>query len=150
MKSGTRKNFFQLMLYGLAVFGVLTAFYNVLSGVSTPVQAQQDPFLTQRLNQIEQRFNSFETRITRLEQELRYTGIMRGTPANNDNTEIRLLNSQMEIMQRRIGEIECALLKLDERTLTDAARQGRRKTGGDLSEACRRNSNVPLQLSVFP
>lgn len=119
-----------------------------------PTAHAQSALLEQRLNQIEQRFNYIESRLNRLESESRYPGVMPNTSSRND-TELNLMRTQLDSMRTdidllrgRTGELECAVLKLDERTLTPAARAAR-KPGGT-SEPCRANAATPVKLSARP
>ncbi|MDQ3820080.1 MAG: hypothetical protein M3362_20715, partial [Acidobacteriota bacterium] len=70
-------------------------------------------------------------------------------PAARD-TEVTLLRAQVEMLQRRLSEIDCGLAKLDERTLSPAAREARRKTAANSTDPCRLNSDAPLRLSTRP
>jgi predicted nucleic acid-binding Zn-ribbon protein len=154
MKSNNRREILHLLLYVFAIFGFATVIYNgllpVLSDkIVTTAFAQQDPFLNQRINQIEQRFYTIETRINRIEQDSKLSTITKGITGNND-AEIRALNSQVDALQLRLAEAECGLARLDERTLTTAARQARRKARGVETDRCRLNADVPLQLSARP
>jgi hypothetical protein len=150
MNSNNLPKILRVGLYLLVLLGVAAGLSFILTGKETnTVFAQQDPFLNSRINQIEQRFNSIETRINRLEQQPRFSEITPPTALNRD-TEINLMRSQIETLQLRIAELECGLVKLDERTLTASARQARNKTNSNENDRCRLNSNTPLQLSARP
>jgi hypothetical protein len=146
-------NLSSILRIGLYVFTLLTITAGVsfvLAGKGTiTVLAQQDPFLNQRLNRIEQQFNSIETRLSRIEQQSRLPDVTPRITLNRD-TEINLMRSQIEALQLRVAEIECGLVRVDERTLTPAARQSRKKTAPDETDRCRLNPNVPLHLSARP
>jgi hypothetical protein len=123
-------------------------------GEIPPTAHAQSALLEQRLNQVEQRFNYIESRLNRLESESRYPGVMPNTSSRN-NTELELMRTQVDSMRTeidslrgRIGEMECAVLKLDERTLTPAARAARKP--GVSSEPCRTNTGAPVRLSARP
>jgi hypothetical protein len=58
---------------------------------------------------------------------------------------LELLRSQIQALQVRLAEDECALAKLDERTLSAAMRNSRRP-GGVRSDPCRMNVDAPLRL----
>jgi hypothetical protein len=122
--------------------------------LSTTVFAQQDVMLQRRIDQLEQRFYYFETRLNRLENESRYPGTLPGAPSRNETevgmlrTQLDMLRTEIDSIRSRLGEVECGLIKLDERTLTPAARQVRRQTAPDSSEPCRADPNMPIRLSV--
>lgn len=119
--------------------------------LTTTAHAQSSIMLEQRLNQVEQRFNFIESRLSRLESESRSPTTPLGT--SRAETELTLLKAQMDTMRAdidslrvRTGELECAVLKLDERTLTASERAGRRRGGS--SEPCRTNPGSPVTLSA--
>ena len=111
--------------------------------------AQQDQFLARRIDQLEQRFISIESRLNRLESDSRRVSL---TPSitRTDDTELNFLRLQVDSFRLRIGEVECGLLRLDERTLTPAARTARSKAGASDSDKCRVNFGAPVQLSARP
>ena len=150
MNSNNLPRILRIGLYVFAQLAVAAGISFVLNGKgTTPVLAQQDPFLDRRISQIEQRFNLIETRINRLEQQSRFPASTPQTTLSRD-TEINLMRSQIEALQLRIAEVECSLVRIDERTLTAAARQARRKANPNETDRCRLNSNIPLQLSTRP
>src|SRR5207253_388971 len=100
------------------------------------VSAQQDLFVARRIDQIEQRLNTLASRVNRFESDSRMSSIT-PRPANNNETELRLLQSQVDGFRLRLGEVECGLLRVDERTLTVAAKAARKR--GAESEICRRD-----------
>ena len=154
-----------LKIYGLAprmvvlllVAGII-ATATLFSGWRAPepeltatAHAQSSIMLEQRLNQVEQRFNFVESRLSRLESESRSPTASIGT--SRTETEISLLRAQMDTMRAdidslriRTGELECAVLKLDERTLTPSARAARRRGGS--GEPCRANPASSITLSA--
>lgn len=140
------------ILYIFAIFGAAAIIYSVgftvLNGTTT-VYAQQDPFLSQRLNRIEQRFSTIETKIIQLENQARFPSASPDLTGIRD-TELQLLRSQINTLQLRISEIECGVVRLDERTLSPAAKANRKASGISDSDLCRQTPNVPLQLSARP
>jgi hypothetical protein len=152
MNSNHKHRTFQTLLYILAIFGVSAGIYNALRmlNVLTPtVHAQQDPFLERRISQIEQRYSFIETRISRLEQESRFPARLPDSGGAIES-ELRLLRAQMETMQLRLGEAECGLVKLDERTLSVTARQNRRKQSPGEGDVCRAEPDAAIRLSARP
>lgn len=105
---------------------------------------QQDAIrLEQRINQLEQRFYSVESSLRNLEQQSRLGG---GASRGPSADELARLYSQLQTLQLRLEEHECALAKLDERTLTAAMREARRKSGASAGDRCRVNPETPLRL----
>ena len=137
-----RAKIFISMLAGAAAVYVVMA---AATGVVPTVEAQSDAFLARRVDQVEQRFYSLESRMTRIEMESRQPPISSPVRAATDNIELQYLRSQIDSLRTRLGEAECALLKLDERTLTAAQR---RTTPA--AEACRRSWGERIVLSSRP
>ena len=137
----------------LTVIGAAFVLYFGLAGMfgERPVSAQQtDPFLSRRIDQLEQRFYQLESKIDRVEQESRRPAVASPSIAGGNDTEIRLLRSELDSMRIRLGEAECALLRVDERTLTAAARASRKKAMVGGTENCRVNPGAAVELSARP
>ena len=98
--------------------------------------------LETRINQLEQRLYSMDSNLRNLDQQLRLASSTgRGT---EDVARLRL---DVQALQQRLEEHECALAKLDERTLSAAMRATRRK-GPGANDPCRLNFETPVQLST--
>lgn len=98
--------------------------------------------LEQRINQLEQRLYAMETTLRSVEQQSRLGGT---TSRNLGQQEVALLTTQLQTLQLRLADYDCALAKLDERTLSPAMRDARRKSGAG-SDPCRSNADAPLRL----
>jgi hypothetical protein len=134
----------------LAVVGFGAIVYFAIVGIfgEKSVSAQTDTLLSRRIDQIEQRFYALESRMSRVEQDGRRPAVTSPTIIDNNAVEIQYLRTQIESLRARLGEVECGLLKVDERTLTAAARAARPRSGNP--EPCRRDPTTPVQLSVRP
>ena len=107
-----------------------------------PVPQQDVIRLESRISQLEQRFYTIETSLRTLEQQSRIAGAS-GRGAGVTPEDIVSLRSEIQTLQVRLMEEECALAKLDERTLSPAAREARRKAVGN--DPCRLNFELPLR-----
>lgn len=152
MKSNIQSGI-RVIIHGLAIIGLAAIFYGgfvALFGGIPRAEAQQDPFLSQRLNRIEQQFTTLENRLSRLEQAARFPTTTPGLSTESD-TDRRFFQSQFEVLQLRMAEVECGLLQVDERTLSATARQARKASGGKgENDICRLTPNVPVALSARP
>jgi hypothetical protein len=99
-----------------------------------------------RLSQLEQRFYSIEVSIRGLEQQFRLSGNITGRTERDP--EIALLRAEVDALRQRLAEVECGLTRVDERTLSAAAREARQKSAA--GDPCRLNANAPLRLSARP
>lgn len=139
----------QGLLNGLTVALAAAVLWSVVAGLfgdsgTRKVSAQTDIFLSRRVDSIEQRFYQIESRLNRMEMETR-TAVSTPRLADNRDSEIALLRSQVESLRTRLGEVECGLLRLDERTLPAAQRRG--AVGSD---PCRQNWAASVMLSARP
>ena len=104
---------------------------------------QQDVIrLDARISQLEQRFYTIENSLRTLEQQSRMSG-MSGRGSGVTPEDIVALRSEIQNLQVRVMEDECGLAKIDERTLSAATREARRKAAGN--DPCRLNFDLPLR-----
>jgi len=101
--------------------------------------------LDRRLSLLEQRFYSVESSISRLQQYVAAQHPPVSQPSTSDR-EISLMREEIQRLNLRMAEIECGLIKLDERT-TPA---NRRNTTGKSSDPCRFTPDTPVRLSTRP
>jgi septal ring factor EnvC (AmiA/AmiB activator) len=130
-----------LLAAGLAALALVALFQIALAASNAPPPQQDVIRLETRLNQLEQRLYQIDTSIRNLEQQSRLGGASRG----GSSQDVELLRSQIQTMQLRLIEDECALAKLDERTLSPAMRNARRQSGR--TDPCRVNVDAPLRLT---
>jgi hypothetical protein len=103
----------------------------------------QDPAgLDRRISMLEQRFYRLETSVTRLEQ---YASSQRST--GSSDREVSQFQQEVQRLQLRLNEVECGLLKLDERTAAGGIRRGGEARPAD---PCRQNPGLPLRLPSRP
>ena len=126
---------FVLGLGSVAVFRITFAARNG----DAPISQQDVIRLESRFSQLETRLNFIDNRLRGIEQQSRLSD-SRGV----SQTDWALLRSEFQALQQRVAEHECALAKLDERTLTPNARARRRPESG--SDPCRANLDTPIRL----
>jgi len=149
--SNSRQKIWTAARNAAAVLGLAMVVYNGLSGMfgssgAMIVHAQTDPFLSRRVDMIEQRLYSLESRISSMQSRVE-PSIVPSIPSTTQ-TDVSFLRTQLDGMRIRLGEVECGLLKLDERTLTAAQRRTNRT--GSSSDRCRDNFATPIMLSSRP
>jgi hypothetical protein len=128
----------------------LAAILHPAGDLAQSVSAQTDFVLERRISQIEQRFYMMESRMNRLEQA---ATVPSGAPAMNQSrldAEIVALRSQIDRMLIRLGELECAAAKMDERTLTPQARASLARARPGPIDDCRQDASAPVRLSARP
>jgi hypothetical protein len=124
--------------------------------LTTPVAAQTDVMLERRISQVEQRFYYIESRLNNLESQARYPTVLPGANSANQTelgqlrNEVDTLRGQLDSLRSRVGELECGVIKLDERTLSPAGRSALQRSAQGSSEPCRTDSQTPIRLSARP
>jgi len=126
-----------VLLISVLAFGLV-----IVARTEAGPTPQQDVIrLDARVSQLEQRLYTIENSLRNLEQQSRLAGMSgRGGVTPDD---LVLLRTELQNLQVRVMEDECGLAKLDERTLTPAARDARRKAVGN--DPCRLNFELPLR-----
>lgn len=112
-----------------------------------PAENSQDAvYLDRRISMLETRLNSIESSMRNLQQQAMASDRSTASQPPRD-PEVNLLRSELEILNSRLRELECALVRLDERTLSPAAREARKRTGAQSNDPCRVNPDLSIQLS---
>jgi predicted RNase H-like nuclease (RuvC/YqgF family) len=124
-----------------AVIGVMAS----ISRGSSASEAQDVSSLDRRLSLLEQRFYSIESNITRLQQYVAAQRPPVSQPSTSDR-ELSMIREEIQRLNVRMNEIECGLIKLDERT-TPAAR---RNAADKSNDPCRLNPDTSVRLSTRP
>lgn len=125
-------------IVGLLVFGA-----TLLAVKEHAAAPPQDAIrLETRINQLEQRLYTIESNVRSLEQQSRVGAVTSRGLAPEDVAAVR---AELESLGLRLADDECALAKLDERTLTPAARAARIRSGAR-TEPCRLNADTPVRL----
>lgn len=133
-----------VLLAGVAVLALLMVVRLSRAESGSPAPAQQDVLrLETRINQLEQRLYSIEASVRTVETQSR-VGSVAGR--NVTQQDVQLLTSTIQALQLRLQEDECALAKLDERTLSPAMRQSRQRSSGVRTDPCRLSADTPLRL----
>src|SRR5690348_4233477 len=130
-----------IFVIGLSAVAILTISSTARSDYGSTTQ-QDGIRLETRLNQIEQRLYSIEASVRNLEQQSR---VGRVDSRGVSQQDWAVLRSEVQTLQSRIIEDECALAKLDERTLPPEIRAARKRAGA-VNNPCRMNFDTPLRL----
>ena len=130
----------------LVLFVVLCAVIGVMASISRGNNSTQDPgSLDRRLSLLEQRFYSVESSVSRLQQYVATQRPSLPQPGTSDR-DLILMREEVQRLELRMAEIECGLIKLDERTTPAARRNPTAKS----NDPCRLNPDQTLRLSTHP
>ena len=124
-----------------AVIGVMAS----SSRGSSASNTQDVSSLDRRISLLEQRFYSVESSISRLQQYIAAQRPPVSQPSTSDR-ELILIREEIQRLTLRMAELECGLIKLDERT-TPAARRNQTSRAND---PCRLTPETPVRLSTRP
>jgi hypothetical protein len=128
-----------VLILGLASAAIFRLTFAARNG-DAPVPQQDVIRLESRFNQLETRLNFIENRLRTMEQQSRVADT-RGV----SQSDWAVLRSELQALQQRVAEHECALAKLDERTLAPNARATRRRSAAE-NDPCRANADTPIRL----
>ena len=140
---------------GIILCAVIGVIANAYPGDRSPLAleevtgAQDVRSLERRISSLEQRLYSIESNINRLQQ----SAVSQRPPVSQPNArdqEINLWRGEVQTLQLRLSELECGLVKLDERTTAAAVREARKSAGAKTADPCRINPAAPLRLSTRP
>ena len=115
---------------------------NVSRGKSS-AEPQDPSSLDRRISQLEQRFYQVESNINRLQTYVASQRTPTSPPSTSDR-DVILIRDEVQRLSLRLGEVECGLVKLDERTAT------RRSNTQKSDDPCRVNVDTPVRLSARP
>lgn len=116
-----------------------------LEGMTGPQDVMS---LDRRISMLEQRFYTVESSIRQLERYSRSPSPI--TQPSASDQEIDLLRAQIQTLQVRLSEIECGLVRLDERTTSAATREARKNERARTTDPCRLSPAAPVRLSNRP
>jgi predicted RNase H-like nuclease (RuvC/YqgF family) len=136
------------LVLGLILCGVVAMMANISRGKGSvePANTTQDiNSLDRRISMLEQRFYTLESSINRLQQYV----ISQRPPVSQQSTSDRdviIIRDEIQRLNLRLAEVECGVVKLDERT----ASASRRNSAPKSTDLCRLNPETPLRLSARP
>jgi uncharacterized coiled-coil protein SlyX len=111
---------------------------------SRPEPGGQDALqLDRRISALEQRLYTIESRISGIEQQVIQSRPSTPSGAVRDPL-VDQLRSEMSLLRERVRELECEMVKVDERTLSEAAKKNR----AGAKDPCRQNPQSPVRLTT--
>ena len=135
---------FQLVAVGILAAVIVAGIARGADGSAT----QDVSGLDRRISMLEQRFYSLETSMNRLQQVVTSQRSTGSTSSDLRDRELDQMRQEVQRLQLRLNEVECNLLKLDERTATAG---GNRRSGEARPvDPCRQNPGSPVRLPARP
>lgn len=130
----------------LAIAATLVSAYSFRARAAANVSVQDPATLDRRISMLEQRFYILESTMRRLEQQ---TAMRPTTIPEQQQTNQAVLRGEIERLKGHIQTLDCAIAKLDERTLAPNLRQSARDESS-YKDPCRLNPENPLRLPARP
>jgi peptidoglycan hydrolase CwlO-like protein len=135
---------FKKRIYWVAIAVLSVVIWATFSaGVGSADAVQDVSSLDRRISMLEQRFYSLDSSMNRLQQLVASQRSPAPAPDSRDR-EINQITEEIQRLQLRLVELQCGLVKLDERTAT--RRSGEPKS----TDPCRANPDAPLRFSSRP
>ena len=141
------------VIVSCALLATAITAYRAAASVETGAAGQQDVInLDRRISLLEQRLYSIESRISSVEQQAALSSSQRSTaPAQRDlDSGIGILAREIEALKLRLKELECGLVRIDERTISASAKDAQKRAGTQSKDPCRQNPESPIKLSTRP
>lgn len=114
---------------------------------SAGAETQDISGFDRRISMLEQRFYTLETSMNRIQQTVTSQRSTGSSSSDLRDREMDQLRQELQRLQLRLNEVECGLVKLDERT---AAAGNRRSGEARPGDPCRQNPGTPLRLPTRP
>lgn len=130
----------------IGLCGVVAIVSSVMSASKVEANATQDVnSLDRRISMLEQRFYALDSSLNRLQQYMAsQRPVTTTTQPSISERELLVLREEVQRLSVRLGEVECGVVKLDERTVNPNRR------GGRSTDPCRLSPDAPLRLPTRP
>src|SRR5262249_45405975 len=110
-----------------------------------PPGAGQDIMsVDRRVSTLEQRMYTIDSHINQLQQQVMMINRTPAPPAGASG-DVGQLRVELDLLRNRINQIECAIAKLDERTL-----QPGKPKRSVVKDPCRQDSQTPIEMPGHP
>lgn len=110
-----------------------------------PGPGQDIMSVERRVSTLEQRMYTIDSNISQLQQQVMMIS-RNPTPSAAAGAEVQQLRLELDLLKSRMNLIECALAKLDERTLAPA----KPKTRTSVKDPCRLDPQTPIEMPGHP
>jgi hypothetical protein len=98
-----------------------------------------------RVTTLEQRIYTLDSSMSQLQQQIMMLNRTASQPAGASG-EAQQLRLELDLLRSRLSQIECAMAKLDERTLVAGKPKGRTA----VKDPCRLDPQTPIEIPGHP
>lgn len=139
-------NYIKWAMVILAIgLGAILGGYANRSGPAALAGGQDIMSVDRRVSTLEQRIYTIDSNISQLQQQLMMMS-RTSTQSPGSGPEVQQLRLELDLLKGRINQIECAVAKLDERTLGAGKPKGR----AGVKDPCRQDPQTPTELQGHP
>jgi len=130
----------------VACFAASVAGYASRSGsaAATAPSGQDIMSVDRRVSTLEQRIYTIDSNITQIQQQVMMIS-RNPAPSAGASGEVQQLRLELNLLRSQMNQIECALAKLDERTLAPARPKTR-----SVKDPCRLDPQTPIEMPGHP
>jgi len=98
-----------------------------------------------RVTTLEQHMYTLDSNLNQLQQQIMMLNRTSSQPTGS-SAEVQQLRLELDVIRSRMAQVECALAKLDERTLTT----GKPKVRAGVKDPCRLDPQTPIEITGHP
>jgi hypothetical protein len=135
---------FLVVVMALVALGSIAIAFRGRSTIAAEAGFQDVMSLDRRISSVEQRIYTMESNINQIRQQVSLYQRPQTLP-NQPDPAVDRLRTDIILIQQRLGDLECAVAKLDQRTLPKNEAEKAMAQGSD---PCRLEPNTPLHIPV--
>ena len=98
-----------------------------------------------RVTTLEQHMYTLDSNLNQIQQQIMMLNRISSQPTGS-SAEVQQLRIELDLLRSKVAEVECALAKLDERTLTT----GKPKVRAGVKDPCRLDPQTPIEIPGHP
>ena len=98
-----------------------------------------------RVTTLEQHMYTLDSNLNQIQQQIMMLNRTSSQPTGS-STEVQQLRLELDLLRSQMTQVECALAKLDERTITT----GKPKVRAGVKDPCRLDPQTPIEITGHP
>ena len=98
-----------------------------------------------RVTTLEQHMYTLDSNLNQLQQQIMMINRTSSQPTGS-SADVQQLRIELDVLRSQMTQVECALAKLDERTLTT----GKPKVRAGVKDPCRLDPQTPIEITGHP
>jgi len=98
-----------------------------------------------RVTTLEQHMYTLDSNLNQIQQQIMMLNRTSSQPTGS-STEVQQLRLELDLLRSQMTQVECALAKLDERTITT----GKPKVRAGVKDPCRLDPQTPIEIPGHP